>query len=618
MAHVGVGAFHRCHQAEYTDDLLARRFDRWGVVGINIRPPALADTLGPAGRALYAPAPRRTTASRRASSAASSRSSTARHSPAPALDVLASADDRRRHDDRDREGLLPPAGRAASSTSTIPTSSTTSPTPRRRAACPASSRGRWSCACATHGRPLTLISCDNIPANGVILANVVRTLCPNARRGLADWIAANVAFPSTMVDRIAPATTQADLDSVEQRFGYRDARRRRRRAVPPMGDRETASPAACRAGTWSAPASSTTSRRSSISRCACSTAPSRRSPTSACSPATSTPSTPSPTRCSRPSCAACWSRRALPTLPPVPGIEPRRLCRAEPRPPAQHRDPPPQPPDRHRRLAEDRAAPAQPDPRAAARAARASRCCRSPVAAWMAYLIRASDRFGSAGPVDDPQCRPRRRHRRPRSATTRRRWPPASSRSTPSSTPTSPRTPASARPSPSALDGLLSDRADGSRRRRRPAAVEAARNRLGMRGTMKLGLLTAPFPDTPLAEVADWASSRRLRGAGDRLLAEVRRPEPPLCRHQPHRRRRTSPQRRPARSSPRWPRRASSISGARLLPEPAAPGPRPPRDGHRPPEEGHRRRRPHGRAGSSTPSAAAMPRRPSTTTGRRR
>ena len=31
MAHLGVGAFHRCHQAEYTDDLLSLQFDRWGV-----------------------------------------------------------------------------------------------------------------------------------------------------------------------------------------------------------------------------------------------------------------------------------------------------------------------------------------------------------------------------------------------------------------------------------------------------------------------------------------------------------------------------------------------------------------------------------------------------------
>ena len=46
MAHVGVGAFHRCHQAEFTDDMLAARFDRWGVAGISIRPPALGPTLG--------------------------------------------------------------------------------------------------------------------------------------------------------------------------------------------------------------------------------------------------------------------------------------------------------------------------------------------------------------------------------------------------------------------------------------------------------------------------------------------------------------------------------------------------------------------------------------------
>ena len=46
MAHVGVGAFHRAHQAEYTDDLLRLGLDRRGVVGVNIRAPELAGTLG--------------------------------------------------------------------------------------------------------------------------------------------------------------------------------------------------------------------------------------------------------------------------------------------------------------------------------------------------------------------------------------------------------------------------------------------------------------------------------------------------------------------------------------------------------------------------------------------
>jgi fructuronate reductase len=46
MAHIGVGAFHRCHQAEFTDDMLEARPDSWGVAGINLRPPVLAETLG--------------------------------------------------------------------------------------------------------------------------------------------------------------------------------------------------------------------------------------------------------------------------------------------------------------------------------------------------------------------------------------------------------------------------------------------------------------------------------------------------------------------------------------------------------------------------------------------
>ena len=54
---------------------------------------------------------------------------------------------------------------------------------------------------------------------------------------------------------------------------------------------------------------------------------------------------------------------------------------------------------------------------------------------------------------------------------------------------------------------------------------------------MKLGFLTAPFPETPLMDVADWAAGERLRGPRDRLLAARDRPDPPLRRHEPHRRR---------------------------------------------------------------------------------
>ena len=47
MAHIGVGAFHRCHQAEFIDDMLEARFGRWGVLGLNLRAPRLSDLLAP-------------------------------------------------------------------------------------------------------------------------------------------------------------------------------------------------------------------------------------------------------------------------------------------------------------------------------------------------------------------------------------------------------------------------------------------------------------------------------------------------------------------------------------------------------------------------------------------
>src|SRR5712671_21748 len=58
MAHLGVGAFHRCHQAEFTDDALEAEPGPWGVIGINLRPPLLGPMLG-AQDGLYSRALRR-------------------------------------------------------------------------------------------------------------------------------------------------------------------------------------------------------------------------------------------------------------------------------------------------------------------------------------------------------------------------------------------------------------------------------------------------------------------------------------------------------------------------------------------------------------------------------
>jgi fructuronate reductase len=68
----------------------------------------------------------------------------------------------------------------------------------------------------------TVMSCDNMPENGHVTRNVICAYARAVDRELADWIEANVTFPSTMVDRIVPAVTVDTLDKIEQITGVRD------------------------------------------------------------------------------------------------------------------------------------------------------------------------------------------------------------------------------------------------------------------------------------------------------------------------------------------------------------------------------------------------------------
>ena len=109
MAHIGVGAFHRCHQAEFTDDLLDERFDRWGVVGINIREPRLARHSGV--RTVSTPACFATIERVDARVIGCIVSTIdGQESSDAALRALAAAEIDVDHADGDREGLLPQAG----------------------------------------------------------------------------------------------------------------------------------------------------------------------------------------------------------------------------------------------------------------------------------------------------------------------------------------------------------------------------------------------------------------------------------------------------------------------------------------------------------------------------
>lgn len=71
--------------------------------------------------------------------------------------------------------------------------------------------------------PFTVMSCDNVPHNGVVARNAVVGLAKLSDPALAEWISANVAFPNAMVDRITPATGDRERKVCAEQFGISDA-----------------------------------------------------------------------------------------------------------------------------------------------------------------------------------------------------------------------------------------------------------------------------------------------------------------------------------------------------------------------------------------------------------
>lgn len=71
--------------------------------------------------------------------------------------------------------------------------------------------------------PLAVVCCDNLAHNGTVARNAVLGTARAWDAGLAAWIESNISFVSTSVDRITPRTTGADVAAVQAACGYRDS-----------------------------------------------------------------------------------------------------------------------------------------------------------------------------------------------------------------------------------------------------------------------------------------------------------------------------------------------------------------------------------------------------------
>ncbi|MFO7167390.1 MAG: mannitol dehydrogenase family protein [Chloroflexota bacterium] len=224
IVHIGVGGFHRAHQAVYLDDLAGQGITLdWGERGVGLLPGdrRMADALIPQD-CLYTLVTRDAAGDSARVIGSMTGYLFAPESPARALDLLAD-----------------PATRIVSLTITEGGYNVDSVTGRFDADNPAIQADLRSpdrpatvfgyiCAALDRRRragtpPFTVLSCDNLQGNGAIARTAVTAFARLRDEGLASWIEANVAFPNAMVDRITPQTTDADRALVAEAFGIEDA-----------------------------------------------------------------------------------------------------------------------------------------------------------------------------------------------------------------------------------------------------------------------------------------------------------------------------------------------------------------------------------------------------------
>ncbi len=234
IVHLGIGAFHRAHQAVYTEDAIAAAGGDWGICGVSQRSPAVVQQLGPQD-GLYTLAQRdgagerlRVIGAVRELHWAQADADVVREriaAPATRVVTLTVTEKGYHHDPAtNRLALDDPAVAAdlADGGSRTVVGQLAGGLARRR---------------ADDGGPVTVLCCDNLPDNGHVLRGLVADFVHRAPAsdGLGDWIAANVTFPSTMVDRITPATTEDDLARIAARARRPRRRRRGHRAVHASG-----------------------------------------------------------------------------------------------------------------------------------------------------------------------------------------------------------------------------------------------------------------------------------------------------------------------------------------------------------------------------------------------
>ncbi|WP_432442827.1 mannitol dehydrogenase family protein [Neorhizobium alkalisoli] len=220
ILHIGIGAFHRAHQAIFTEDAMRHSGGDWGIIGVSLRSRDIVDDLD-AQDMLYSVTTRRAEGDSirvvgsivGAYAASVDPDAVLHHLADPAIRIVSLTVTEKAYGldsaagglDRNHPAVahdLMEPGRPTGAIGYL-----VEGLARRRAA---------------GIKPFTVLCCDNLPSNGEVVERLVLEMAKHRNAALADWIEAEAAFPSTMVDRIVPAATDATRTRAAKLLGADD------------------------------------------------------------------------------------------------------------------------------------------------------------------------------------------------------------------------------------------------------------------------------------------------------------------------------------------------------------------------------------------------------------
>jgi fructuronate reductase len=221
IVHLGIGAFHRAHQAVYTDDVLASGDHRWGILGASLRSPETRDALAPQD-GLYTIAVRSAEGTAHRVIGSVTRLVVAPENPEALIAAMADPQVKIVSLTVTEKGYCidPATGRLDERHLDIVHDVANPDQPR-------SAPGYLLAALyrrrAMGVKPFIVMSCDNLPSNGEKLHAILVKLAGLRNAEFAHFVETEVACPSTMIDRIVPQTTDEDRAIAKAALQLEDA-----------------------------------------------------------------------------------------------------------------------------------------------------------------------------------------------------------------------------------------------------------------------------------------------------------------------------------------------------------------------------------------------------------